>query len=250
MLKKTLPFVCLLLILFNTGHSKLYAQSKSETESIYAVPNRLSVSELKIRGRIQSQFANSYGNNGDDLISAGNYSSMEMRRVRLGVQGKIYGNWNFMVEANVLSNVNLDAATLTYAAIPLANITLGKAKPRFGHEQNTSSASILTFERTLLDGHLNGGKPIGLRIHGSANIFSYYLGVYNGQSVSTGRMDSENDSYLYNASIGLSLGRFIGDEFRVDFRADYLYNAEETGYYNFEHAYAFSGRFGLGDLDL
>ena len=230
------------------------AQSSSEAEAesaiVIAVPNRLSVSELKIRGRIQSQYANSFGNNNNTGIDAGKYSSIEMRRARLGVQGKVYGDWNFMIEANVLSTVDLDAATLTYAAIPQANVTLGKDKPRFGHEQNTSSASILTFERTLMDGHMNGGKPLGLRVHGRIDLFSYYLGVYNGESVGTGRMGSDLDTYLYNASAGFNLAGLLGVDMKADLRVDYLHNGGDTGYYNFEDAFAFSGHFGFGELDL
>jgi hypothetical protein len=240
----------IVLLCFVPQRSQAQSSSETESEIVIAVPNRLSVSELKIRGRIQSQYANAFGNNNNTGIEAGNYSSFEMRRARLGVQGKIYGDWNFMIEANVLSNVDLDAAILTYAAIPQANFTLGKEKPMFGHEQNTSSASILTFERTLLDAHLNGGKPLGFRIHGKIDQFSYYLGVYNGESLGTGRMGSELDSYLYNASAGLNLAGLLGIDMKADLRADYLHNGGDTGYYNFEDAIAFSGHFGIGELDL
>lgn len=238
-------------LLFVWGLTELKAQSSSQSdEKVVVVPNRPSVSELRIRGRIQGQYANSSGNNSNAGIDADSYSSFEMRRIRLGVQGRLYSDFNFLVEVNALSTVGLDAATLTYNAIPQANITFGKAKPIFGHEQNTSSASILTFERTQLDSFMNGGKPIGFRVHGRMDLFHYYLGVYNGQNVSTGRMSSEQDSYLYNASIGLNLGRLIGDNTRADFRADYLHSTDESGFYNFENAYAVSGHIGFGDFDL
>ncbi len=230
-----------------------YGQSDGE-QIIQVVPNRVTVSELKLRGRIQSQFANSFGSNSNLIEEAGEYSSFEMRRARLGVQGKLYGNWDFMLEANVLSSVNLDAATLTYSALPIANITFGKAKPRFGHEQNTSSASILTFERTLLDGLLNGGKPLGLRVHGSSGAFSYYLGVYNGESVNTSRMGSELDTYLYNASAGLDVASLTGMSERgitARFRADMLYRGDQDGgYYPYEDSYALSAHFGYDVIDL
>lgn len=217
---------------------------------VIVVPNRNTTSELKIRGRIQSQFAYSTGSNSNTGVEADDYDSFEMRRVRLGVQGKLYGDFNFMVEANVLSSVDLDAATLTYAGLPNTNITFGKEKPRFGHEQNTSSASILTFERTRLDGHLNGGKPLGLRLHGNILLLSYYLGVYNGQSVGTGRMGSGSNSYLLNASGSLNLDNLIADGFNTRLRADYLHRTKSSGYYGFEDALAVSGQFGAGGIDL
>lgn len=234
-----------------TGTDPAEAQRSTDPDSLtYAEANRLSVSELKIRGRIQGQFANSEGTNRNTGVDAGKYNSFELRRVRLGVQGMVNDHWNFMVEANVQSTVSLDAATLTYAALPEANITFGKAKPRFGHEQNTSSAKILTFERTRLDGHLNGGKPLGLRLHGRSSMFTYYLGIFNGQSAGTGRMDSGEDSYLYNASAGLDLGDKIGEQVRADLRADYLYTKNDTGFYPFERALALSGHFGMDQLEL
>ncbi len=224
--------------------------TQSETNTVIAVPNRNTTSELRIRGRLQSQFAYSTGSNLNTGSNATEYSSFEMRRSRLGVQGKIYGNFNFMLEANVLSGVDLDAATLTYTAIPQANVTFGKGKPQFGHEQNTSSASILTFERTRLDGHLNGGKPIGLRMHGNSSILSYYLGVYNGQSTTTGRMSSDVNSYLLNASGGLNLDGMLIDGLSARFRADYLHRTKSNGYFSFDDAFAFSGHFAFGKTDL
>jgi hypothetical protein len=90
----------IVLLCFVPQRSQAQSSSETESEIVIAVPNRLSVSELKIRGRIQSQYANAFGNNNNTGIEAGNYSSFEMRRARLGVQGKIYGDWNFMIEAN------------------------------------------------------------------------------------------------------------------------------------------------------
>ncbi len=243
-------FILTAICLF-TGAAGAEAQSSQVSDTLTNVTaNRLSVSELKIRGRIQGQFANTEGTNSNTGTDAGNYSSFELRRVRLGVQGKVNSQWNFMVEANLLSTVSLDAAILTFAALPEANITFGKAKPRFGHEENTSSASILTFERTRLSGRLKGGKPLGLRLHGRSGIFTYYLGLYNGQTDGTGRMDGGEDSYLYNASTGLNLGNKIGEQIRADLRADYLHTKNNTGYYSFENAFALSGHFGMERVEL
>ncbi len=213
-------------------------------DRIFATPNRGTISELKIRGRIQGQYAYADGR------SAGDYSSFELRRVRLGVQGKIHNDWDFLVEANLLSDVDLDSATLTYAAIPEAKITFGKAKPRFGHEENTSSASILTLERSRLTGVFGGDKPLGLSVHGDAGIFSYYAGIFNGTSTSTSRMASELDSYLYNLSAGVSLDDIVPDTMKLRLRLDYLHNADEDGYYQFEDSLAGSIQLTAGAFDL
>ena len=213
-------------------------------ERTLLTPNRGTISELKVRGRIQGQYAFSDGSN------SGDYSTFELRRVRLGVQGKIYDDWSFLVEANLLSDVDLDSATLTYTAIPEAQITFGKAQSRFGHEDNTSSASILTLERSRLSGLFGGSKPLGLRVHGDVGFFSYYIGVYNGSSVSTSRMASETDGFLYNASVGFSLDELVPDTMKLHLRLDYLHNGDEDGYYRFEDAFAGSVHFMTGPFDL
>lgn len=240
----------ILALFFCFNPSRIIAQTDNERTENAVLPSQLSISELKLRGRIQNQFANTFGNNNNTGTDAENYSSFEIRRLRLGVQGKIHGNWSFMAEANVLSSVDLDAATLSYTAFQQANITIGKAKPRFGHEQTTSSASILTFERTRLDGLMNGQKPIGLRLHGESGFINYYLGVFNGETPQTVRMNSGKDSYLYNASVGIRLAELMDTDFRTDLRADFLFNGSETGYYRFENAAAFSIHFELKALDI
>lgn len=213
-----------------------------------ATPNRGTVSEIKIRGRIQGQFAYSDGSN-RNVGAADDYKSFEMRRVRLGVQGRLYQDFAFVVEANVLEpTTSLDSATLTYRAIPEANVTFGKTKPQFGHEENTSSASILTMERSRLTGILNGGKPIGLRVHGAMDMFSYYVGVYNGAGQNTGRMSGANESFITNLSLGLNLDEMIDG--RLRFRVDYLGSNKPVSYYGFNDAFAFSGHFASGEFDL
>lgn len=251
-IQRLITIVILVLLLMMNGYAKANGENILQTDEkqVTVQPNRPTVSELRIRGRIQGQFAFSDGSNSNTTTKAGGYSSFEMRRIRLGAQGKLYGSWKFMVEANVLSNVELDAAILTYRRYPEANVTFGKAKPRFGYEQNTSSASILTIERTRLDGHLNGGKPLGMRVHGSWRPFSYYLGIYNGQATATGRMSIGQDTYLYNASIGLDAGSFLHNGINGEMRADYLYNADGSGYYKYENAFAGSARVGWEAFDL
>ncbi len=219
-------------------------------ERVIVTPNRGTVSELKIRGRIQGQYAYADGSNSGTAADAGDYHSFELRRVRLGVQGRIYDDWRFLVEANVLTDTDLDSAMLTYTAIPEANIAFGKGKPRFGHEENTSSASILTMERSRLTGIFNGGKPLGLRVFGSMDMFSYHVGAFNATSVSTGRMASNVDSMLLNASAGLNLDEMMGDGMRLRFRLDYLHNEKDRGYYRFKDAWAFSTHFVAQEFDV
>lgn len=226
------------------------ADSKRKPPPVVVTPNRNTISQLKIRGRLQGQYAYSDGSNSGTAVRAGDYSSFELRRARLGVQGKIYKDWNFMVEVNALSTVDLDGALLTYAKHPEANITFGKGKPQFGHEENTSSASILTMERSRLTNYFQGGKPLGLRVHGGMDAFSYHIGLFNGSSASTSRMASNTDSYLFNVSGGFKLDNMAGDGNQLRVRLDYLNSGKATGYYRFEDAFATSLHFKTGNFDV
>jgi phosphate-selective porin OprO and OprP len=226
------------------------ADELRKKQPVVVLPNRGTVTELKIRGRIQGQYAYSDGSNSGTAAGADDYSTFELRRVRLGVQGKVLQDWRFQVEANVLSSTDLDTAFLTYAANKEMNLTFGKDKPQFGYEENTSSASILTMERSRLTGLFNGGKPLGLRVHGSIDAFSYYAGVYNGQTATTGAMATNLDSFLFNASGALNLDKMVGSGNRMRFRLDYLRGEKASGYYRFKDAVAVSNHFATGPFDL
>jgi hypothetical protein len=227
------------------------ADSKRRPPPVVVTPNRNTISQLRIRGRIQGQYAFADGSNSGTAAGAGDYSSFELRRARLGVQGRIFQDWNFMVEMNALSTVDLDGALLTYAKHPEANIAFGKGKPQFGHEENTSSASIITMERSLLTNYFQGGKPLGLRVNGTiAKTFSYHVGLFNGRSVSTSRMGSGTDSYLFNVSGGFNLDGMAGEGNQLRLRLDYLNSSKATGYYRFKDAFATSLHFKTGDFDV
>ncbi len=226
------------------------ADSKRKPPPVVVTPNRNTISQLRIRGRLQGQFAYSDGSNSGTAVRAGDYSTFELRRARVGVQGKIFQDWNFMVEMNALSTVDLDGALLTYAKHPEANISFGKGKPRFGHEELTSSASIITMERSRLTNYFQGGKPLGLRVDGSMDSFSYHVGLFNGRSDSTSSMASGTDSYLFNVSGGFNLDDMVGDGNQLSVRLDYLNNNKATGYYRFEDAFAASLHFKTGNFDV
>lgn len=208
-------------------------------------PNRGTVRELRIRGRIQGQAAYSTGDGDDD------YGTMEIRRARVGVQGSLYEPYRFQIEMNTLpTGVDLDSAYLRWVELPEANIEFGKNKPRFGHEENTSSASILTVERTNLSNTLNGGKPVGLRVFGGLGMVDYYAGIFNGpQSGAVNPTDGLG--FLFNASVGLNLSDMLGDGKSLALRADGLFNDyEEDNGYGFETAGAFSAHFSMNPFDL
>lgn len=230
--------------------TKEEAAEIAKKSGVTVTPNRPTISQLKIRGRIQGQFAYASGDNSNTGKEANNYSTFEARRIRLGVQGKLYEPFTFQVEMNAVSKVDLDSALLSYSTSPEAVITFGKDKPQFGYEENTSSASILTIERSRLTGLMNGGKPLGLRFSGSSNGFSYYAGVFNGTSVDTDRMAKNLDSYLFNASLSYDLTDKIADGVKGLVRADYLHSDKSIGYYKYQDAYSLSTAWGYEGFNI
>lgn len=224
--------------------SEQAAQIASDSR-VTVSPNRGTVRELRVRGRIQGQAALSTGDGDED------YGTFEIRRARIGVQGSLYEPYRFQIELNTLpSGVDLDSAYLRYVGIPEASIEFGKNKPRFGHEENTSSANILTVERSNLTNTLNGGKPVGLRVFGGLGVVEYYAGIFNGPN--SGVVNpTDGIGFLYNASLGLNLDDVVGEGRSLRLRADVLYNDfEEEDGYGFETSGAFSLHFAMNPFDI
>lgn len=222
------------------------ASQISKDSKVSISPNRGTVRELRVRGRIQGQFGHSMGDGDRD------YSTFEIRRARLGVQGSLHEPYRFQIELNTLpGGVSLDSAYVRYTGFgPEANVEFGKGKPRFGHEENTSSASILTVERSLLSNTLNGGKPVGARVFGDLGVIDYYTGIYNG--VNSGAVTPNGEAgFLYNASIGLKLDEMLDGDFGLRLRGDLLHNdADFNGSYGFENAYALSAHLSFEPVDV
>lgn len=230
--------------------TKEQADEIKKKSSVVVTPNRPTTNQLKVRGRIQGQWAASEGSNSRTTTDADDYSSFEARRLRVGVQGKFADAWDYQLEINAVSSANIDTAFVAYNAGKNGKIILGKDKPQFGFEENTSSASILTIERSTLTNYFQGGKPVGLRYAGKADFFSYYVGVFNGQSDGTDRQAAGSDSYLFNASGSANLDGKIGEGTRFKLRLDFLKDVENAGYYRFNDAIAFSVQYGIGEFDV
>lgn len=193
--------------------------------TVKAEANRNIVSSIRIRGRIQPQFGYSRARN--EAGETEEYSTFEMRRVRLGAAGAIGEDWSFLVEANVTpDNVNLQFASLRWRAFPEANIVMGFDRPIFGHEIYTSSAFLLTPERSNLSSTFLPSSRIsltGAQVQGSWEGFTYSAGVYNSE-IGTNTA-GESSRFLFGGHIGGPLPEL--GEVSQSFRLDYLQNEKE-----------------------
>ena len=203
------------------------------------------IRDLQLRGRVQAQvgFVDT-----DNDEGGGSYSTMELRRVRMGMRGTLFQTVRAQLEANLVpgSDLSMRSAFLEWREHKPAYIKLGLDKPVFGFEENTSSASILTVERTLIGNTLVPGAMNGLSLSGGVDMLSYSAGVYTGYA---NRNEDGEDDYLINVSAGLKLDDMVGDA-KLRLRADYINNGDDNAYSGRDDAMAASVHFAIGRFDV
>ncbi len=214
-----------------------------------AEPAGINFRDFRIRGRIQTQFG--YTNVSNDDVSE-DWSTLEMRRVRLGVRGHLLQNVRAQLEANLVpgSGLSMRTAFLQWREYDEAHIKVGVDKPTFGHEENTSSASILTVERSMITNIAAPGAQLGVSMEGSQHIFSYGAGIYTDRA----NVNPSNTParYMYNLTGGIDLGDVIGNGHDLDFRVDVLVSDDAGGAFggSFKNGGAISGHYQRGPFDL
>ncbi len=205
------------------------------------------VKDIAIRGRVQTQFGYVDAKNDEGSDS---YSTFEVRRARIGLRGTLFDNFRAQIEGNFVpgSGLSMRSAFIQWREHKPAYIKLGYDKPKFSFEENTSSASILTIERTLISNSLAPGAMNGLSLDGSHQRLSYAAGIYTDQN---NRNQDGADNYLLNASVGLSLDDLM-ENTKLRLRADYLNSDDEAGKFGDSHddAMAFSVHMAHGGFDL
>lgn len=210
-------------------------------------PAGRAVKDIAIRGRVQTQFGYVDAKNDEGSDS---FSTFEVRRARIGLRGTLFDNFRAQLEANLVpgSGLSMRSAFIQWREHKPAYIKLGYDKPTFSFEENTSSASILTIERTLISNSLAPGAMNGLSLDGSHQRLSYAAGIYTDQN---NRNQDGADNYLLNASVGLSLDDLMNNT-KLRLRADYLNSDDEAGNFggSYDDAMAFSVHMAHGGFDL
>jgi len=220
-------------------------QSTEEQEKAVVTPSSKNLSSLQLRGRVQTQFGYV---DADNDVGSGDYSTFEMRRARVGMRGELYQDVRVQVEANLVpNNFSMRYAFLQWRAHKPAYIKAGFDKPTFGYEENTSSAYILTVERTLITNLVAPGPQTGLFVDGEIEMFTYSTSINTNQD---NRNTDGDDSYIYFISGGIKLDEFVGDGNALRFRVDYFNNNDESGNESFEDGWSFSGHGVAGPFDL
>lgn len=209
-------------------------------------PSGSNISDLQLRGRVQAQFGFAHADNDE---GSSEFSTMELRRVRMGMRGTLFQNVRAQLEANLVpgSNLSMRSAFLEWREHRPFYLKLGLDKPRFGLEENTSSASILTVERSLISNTLVPGTMNGFSFSGRASLFSYSAGIYTDRA---NRNADGQDDYLYNVSVELSLDDLLYEDLKLRLRADYLNSDDDSGNFGSDDGIAASLHANFGRFDL
>lgn len=227
------------------------AQEVRASQPAYQVrPAGRAVSDLAIRGRVQTQFAYTRADNDD---GNDDFTTFEVRRARIGLTGTLAGGFRAQLEANLVpgSDLSMRSAFIQWRDNPLANIKVGYDKPHSSLEENTSSGAILTVERTLLNSLVAAPGPMtGLALDGKAGLLSYGAGIYTDRNNRNG--GGSDSKYLYNVFARLTFDDFVDERNRFFIQGAYLNSDDEGGKFGarFDDAFSVAGHFVSGPLDL
>jgi phosphate-selective porin OprO and OprP len=208
-------------------------------------PSSSNIRDLQIRGRIHGQFGYTHADNDE---GSDDYSTLEMRRVRLGMRGTLFQNIRAQIEANFIPNTfSMRSAFLEWREHEWIMPKMGFDKPVFGYEENTSSASILTVERSNINNQMVPGPTTGVSFSGGYEIFTYGAGVYTGRA----NVNPDGfDRYLYNGSVGVTLDRWMPENHKLSFRLDGITNDDNGAIFGFETGVAASSHYIWGPFDV
>ena len=209
---------------------------------------------LKLRGQYQWGYLDPAG--GDDRVKGNRNDNNEWRRFRLGAQAKVLndftikGVWNIggLDARNKYSggqwNRSRTEGTLDELAISTrikpVTLTLGKHKPAYMAEYRTSSAKILTMERSVLVNQLKAEKLYGISVANADKKaeWGWNAGLWvNGQRDNAWLEPSFNSED--SVTLGMSVSRATGKNGRL--QLDYMHSFHKDGETNSGSEYAGPG---------
>ncbi|MEM0965149.1 MAG: porin [Verrucomicrobiota bacterium] len=229
-------------------------KGSSDKDAVYVTPKRSDVKKLAIRGRAQWQFG--YVSPDSDIEGAptNDYSTFEIRRLRIGTQGALFQNLSFDIRANVLpEGADLDTAELVYTGLEGIDIGVGKTKPAIGMEESTSSTDILTVERSYPANFFAVDKNVGIWAEGDAGPVGLNVGIFNGENENENALDSDNDShFLYILRAGFDAGDYLPDDMEGGIFFETVQNQDNDSEeaYQFEQAYSIGAEIEVGPFGL
>lgn len=234
--------------LVENGHlTEEQAEGILREERPSVLPAGLNFKDFQIRGRIQTQFGYTHA---ESDAGSEDYSTLELRRVRLGVRGTLLQDVRAQLEANLVpgDGLSMRSAFLQWRKYDAAHIKVGYDTPAFGFERTRSSASIYTVERSHVTNTIISDDLTGISLEGKRNRFRYGAGIYTNDD--NGNPGGESARYLYNGSVGLHLDDLLPEEQTLRLRADLILNDDGDGAFGYEEGYSVSAHYGRLPFEL
>lgn len=186
--------------------------------------------ELTPRGRIQLQGQYLKAETPSESKSG---STLDFRRLRMGLDARLPHSFRARIDYNLprtdKGNGSMQSAYVEWRKSKAVNLRAGLEKPFFGLEENTSSAVLLTIERSYITNSVAPGNLNGLTFFGENEFLTYGFGLYRNEWHGTSEIDRER--YLHTVSLERSWESFA---LRFDF------------YHNDQKKDAFQQVFSLG----
>lgn len=180
--------------------------------SVTIRPAARNVKSLTFSGRVHTQFNWVTGDDKQqNAVDPAATTTFQMRRVYLGAVADLGNGWRGTVIANFVSagNSYLDQAHISKNVdwdLLQGRMTAGFRKVKFGYEENTSSARIVTVERSIATRYW----AEGFQANGRVGVGSRHVGVFWDGKV------ADVDGLYYGASITNSDQASVGGQAQND----------------------------------
>ena len=148
--------------------------------------------EIRVRGRVLADFGYV-----DDNLDLQDRFATELRRARLGVQGKAWKDIKYKLEVDFADeDVSANDIYLQYTGWDGLKLTVGYFKEQISLEEITSSNQTSLMERAAFTDAYSIGRRIGVGLNFSHGDFGGDLGVYSGADLD---QDRDNEGFALTA---------------------------------------------------
>ncbi|MEM9293626.1 MAG: porin [Acidobacteriota bacterium] len=205
--------------------------------------------DLAIKNRVQVRYTFEDPDGGDDK------GSFRIRRARLTLQGKAFGDVKYKIQAEWGGgSTSLQDAYFQYSANKMAQFRVGQSRAFFARQDLTSSGKQQFVDRSITSGRFSHGRDIGLGLIGvnKNKTFEYNLGYFNGNGRNKSRDDNDN-KLVVGRVVFTPFGEYKLEESALDYPssgklavgASFLTNTEgnddDVDRLGFEFAYKIHG---------
>ncbi len=186
---------------------------------------------LQVRGRVQTQAGVVQAENDS---SDGSYSTIELRRAFIGLQGNYDNDVFVLLEANVVpGEMATTNAFIQWKKHPEARIKVGFDKPFTAIEEVGSSSTLITMERSLITNTVAApGEMTGVMLEGSVSPFYYGLGLFTGED--NRNTDNANPDYLSNALFGIDFDDLLAEKSKLKLQSSYLVGEDPESKFSYD----------------